>query len=92
MNDFERYEQYQCCISAVRCTHHSVYCIHAQSLSHVMVFATLWPVALQTPLSMGFSRQNCWSGLPCPPPWDRPNPGIETASHVSCVGRQDLYY
>ena len=38
----------------------------AQSLSHVRLFATLWTVACQAPLSMGFSRQEYWSGLPCP--------------------------
>ena len=42
--------------------------------------ATLWTVARQTPLSMGFSRQECWSGLPCPPPGDLPNPGMEPGS------------
>ena len=39
--------------------------------------ATLWTVAHLTPLSMGFSRQEYWSGLPDPPPGDRPDPGIE---------------
>ena len=39
-------------------------------------FATPWTVAHQAP-SMGFSRQEYWSGLPCPPPGDRPSPGIE---------------
>ncbi|CAN0491905.1 unnamed protein product [Rangifer tarandus platyrhynchus] len=37
----------------------------------------------QPPLSMGFSRQEYWSGLPCPPPGDLPNPGIEPASLMS---------
>ena len=49
-------------------------------LSHVnrvRLFATLWTVALQAPLSMGFSRQDCCSGLPCPPLRDLPNPGIK---------------
>ena len=39
-----------------------------------------WTVALQAPLSMGFSRQEYWSGLPCSPPGDLPNPGIEPRS------------
>ena len=39
--------------------------------------ATLRPVAHQAPLSMGLSRQEQWSGLPCPPPGDLPDPGIE---------------
>ena len=38
--------------------------------------ATPWTVARQTPLSMGFSRQECWSGLPFPSPGDLPDPGI----------------
>ena len=52
-------------------------------LSHVWLFATPWAVARQTPLSMGFSRQGCWSQLPCPPPVDLPHPGIELASLMS---------
>ena len=43
-------------------------------------FATLWTVALQAPLSMGFPRQEYWSGLPFPLPGDLPNPGIEPMS------------
>ena len=46
-------------------------------------FATPWTIALQTPLSMGFSRQEYWSGLPCPPPGDLPNPGLEVMSLTS---------
>ena len=42
----------------------------------IQVFATPWTVALQAPLSMQFSRQEYWSGLPSPPPGDLPNPGI----------------
>ena len=45
--------------------------------SHVWLFATLWTVARQAPLSMGFSRQEYWSGLSCPPLGDLPKPGIE---------------
>ena len=45
--------------------------------SHVGLFTTLWAVAHQAPLSMGFSRQEYWSGLPCPPLGELPNPGIE---------------
>ena len=43
-------------------------------------FVIPWTVARQAPLSMGFSRQEYWSGLPCPPPGDLPNLGIKTAS------------
>ena len=51
-----------------------------QLLSHVWLFATPWTVAHQAPLSMGFPRQECWSGLPCPPPGHLPDPGIKLAS------------
>ena len=45
--------------------------------SHVQLFVTPWTIAHQAPLSMGFSRQEYWSGLPCPPPGHLSNPGIE---------------
>ena len=51
-----------------------------KSLSCVRLFATPWTVAYQAPPSMGFSRQECWSGLPFPSPGDLPNPGIEPRS------------
>ena len=54
-----------------------------QSFRRVWLFATPWTVALQAPLSMGVSRHEYWSGLPCPPPGDLPNPGIEPASLMS---------
>ena len=61
--------------------------------SHVQLFATLWTVAHQVPLSMGFSRQEYWSRLLCPPPGDLPDPGIEPRSlHFSCIGRWVLYH
>ena len=50
-------------------------CVCAQLLSCVRLFVTPWTVARQAPLSTGFSRQNYWSGLPCPPPGDLPDPG-----------------
>ena len=52
--------------------------MHAQSLSCVRHFATLWTVACQASLSMGFSRQEYWSGFSRPPPGDLSDPGIET--------------
>ena len=55
-------------------------CMNAQSLSHVQFFATSWTVAHQAPLSMGFSRQEYCSGLPCTPPGHPPNPGIKPRS------------
>ena len=51
-----------------------------KSLSRVRLFATPWTVAYQAPPSMGFSRQEYWSGLPFPSPGDLPNPGIEPVS------------
>ena len=51
--------------------------VKVKSLSHVRLFATPWTVAHQAPLSMGFSRQEYWSGLPFPSPGDLPNPGIK---------------
>ena len=51
--------------------------------SHVQLFETPWTVARQAPLSMGFSRQEYWSGLPCPPPGDLLNPGTESMSLMS---------
>ena len=51
--------------------------------SHVRFFATLWTVAHQAPLSMGFSRQEYRSGLPCPLPGGLPNPGTEPTSLMS---------
>ena len=52
----------------------------AQWLSRVQLFATLWTVAHQAPLSMGFFRQEYWSGLPFPPLGDLPDPEIEPMS------------
>ena len=46
-------------------------------VSCVQLFASLWTVALQALLPMGFSGQEYWNGLPCPPPKDLPDPGIE---------------
>ena len=66
--------------------------------SRVWLLLTLWTAACQAPLSMGFSRQEYWSGLPCPPPGDLRDPGIEPrsptlqadstrVSYVSSIGR-----
>ena len=49
-------------------------------LSRVQFFVTSWTVARQAPLSMGFSRQEYWSGLPFLPPGDLPEPGIKPES------------
>ena len=66
--------------------------MHAQSLSQVQLFATSWTIAHQTPLSMGVSRQEYWSGLSFPVPGDPPDPG---SNHVTCssyTGRWILYH
>ena len=54
--------------------------------SCVQLFANLWTVACQAPLSIGFSRQEYWSGLPFSSPGDLPDPGIEPASPASTGG------
>ena len=54
--------------------------LKVKSLSHVRLFATPWTVAHQAPPSMGFSRQEYWSGLPFPSPGDLPNAGIKPRS------------
>ena len=51
-----------------------------KSLSRVQLFVTLWTVVHQAPPSMGFSRQEYWSGSPCPSPGALPSPGIEPRS------------
>ena len=51
--------------------------------SHIRLFATPWTVARQSPLPMGFSRQEHWSGLPFPSPGDLPDPRDQT--QVSCI-------
>ena len=50
---------------------------------HVQLFVTPWTIACQAPLSMGFSRQEHWSGFPCPSPGDLPDPGIKPSSLTS---------
>ena len=71
-------------IKAVYC--HPAYLTSMQSekkvklLSHVRLFATPWTVAYQASQSMGFSRQEYWSGLPLPSPGDLPDPGIKPRS------------
>ena len=60
---------------------------------HVQLLVTLWTVAHQAPLFMGFSRQESWSGLPsCPPPEDFPCPGMEPSLLCLLHGRWVLYH
>ena len=56
--------------------------VHAELPSRAPLFATPWAVAHQAPLSMGFSRQEYWGGLPYPPWGDLPSPAITPASPV----------
>ena len=65
-------------------------CAHVKSLlSHVWVFATLWTVAHQAPLSIGISRQEYWRGWPCPPPGDLLDPEIKPRSPVAPASQVD---
>ena len=57
-----------------------LYVVKVKSLSHVQLCATPWTVTYQAPSSMGFSRQEYWSGLPFPSPGDLPYPRIEPGS------------
>ena len=69
------------------------WCMHVCMLSHfscVRLFATLWITACQAPLSMGFSSQEYWSGLPCPPPRALPDPGIKLASPAPRALQEDF--
>ena len=70
----------QACSSQFTCTVHT--CMLSR-FSYVWLFATLWTIAHQALLSMGFYRQEYWSRLVCPPPGDLTNPGILTASLTS---------
>ena len=63
----------------IECTVRECACL-LSCFSRVQLCATPWTVARQASLSMGFSRQEYWSGLPCPPPGDLPTPGIKPRS------------
>ena len=62
---FKRQKTYTDCIGLC--------CAMLSRFNHVQFFATLWTIAHKAPLSMGFSRQEYWSGLPCPPAGDLPD-------------------
>ena len=66
--------------STVFLSRHSHYLTYSESLSRVWLSAIVWTVAHQAPRSIVFSRQEYWSGLPCPSPGDLPDPGIEPVS------------
>ena len=59
--------------------------------SRVQFFVTLWIVAGEALLSMGISRGEYWSGLPCPPPGDLPDPGVELMSLTSPALTDELF-
>ena len=63
--------------------HNPVHPSMLSHFSHVQLFETLWNVAHQAPLSMGFPRQEYWSGLTCPPLEDLPDPGTKPVSLTS---------
>ena len=63
---------WNCCTQALHACMHTCVLNH---FSHVQLFVTPWTTAHQAPLSMGFSRQEYWNGLLCPPPGDLPNQG-----------------
>ena len=62
-------------------------CMHISCFCHVQPFETLWTIACQASLSIEFSVPDYWSGLPCPPPEDLPDPGFKPTSHILCIGR-----
>ena len=80
------WDGYQIClVTSLRADLISVWvCVRARTVMS-WLFATPWTVAHQAPLSMGFSRQEYWSGLPLPSPGALPNPGVEPVSLVSPV-------
>ena len=67
---------------------HKTLCVLSH-FSRVQPFATLWTVAPQAPQSMGFSRQEYWSGLPYSPPGSLPGPGIKLISPASSASQED---
>ena len=70
----------------------SVHACVPSSFRCVRFFVILWTVACQVPLSMGLSRQECWGGLPCPPPGNLPDPGIKPMSSVSLALASGFYF
>ena len=66
-------------------------CVLLSCFSHVQLFMTLWTVARQAPPSMGFFRQEYWSGLPCPFSRESSQPRDQACvSYISCISRQVL--
>ena len=70
-----------------------IWCVHTKSLQLYPTLWDPWTVAHQAPLSKGFSRQENWSGIPCSPSGDLPNPGIKpTSPYAFCISRWVLYH
>ena len=69
----------------VATTEKSHYEVKVKLLSRVRLFGTPWTIAYQAPPSLGFSRQEYWSGLPFPPPGDLPDPGTKSNKQDSPV-------
>ena len=67
-------------------------CVCVSVLSNIRLLANPQTIGHQAPLSMGFSKQEYWSGLPCRHPGDLPNPGDEPKSLKSCIGWCILYH
>ena len=72
--------------------HQQKYWCVVSSFCHVQLFVTPWPVGYQTPLCMGFSKQEYWSGWPCLPPGDLPESGLKTESPVVPALQADSYH
>ena len=84
-------------VSVIYIYTHTYVCVylHMPVLSHfsrVRLSATPWIIAHQRPLSIGFSRQEYWRGLPWPPPGGLPDPGIEPASPTSPALQADFFF
>ena len=73
------------------CLHLTDNCVCAQSPSPAHLFATLWTVAHQAPLSLGFPRQEFWSGLAFPSPGDLPSPGVELSCPEPPESQEDPF-
>ena len=68
------------CLCVCVCVYIHIYAVLSRSVMSDRLFVTLCTLACQAPLSMRFPRQEYWSGLPCPPPGDLPNPVVQSMS------------
>ena len=74
--------QSHCCTAEINTTVHISYCCYLVTKSYPTLFATPWTIPFQAVLSIGFPRQESWSGLPFPSPGDLPDPEIKPTSPV----------